>query len=145
MDADRFYIGKDCYKQHGGTRYKKGGECVECAKEKSVKQRLEKAESLREYKRKWKRNNKDLVNANTAKRRASKLNATPEWLNAGHTAELEGMYLYAQIFSQIGEQMHVDHLVPLQGKNVCGLHAPWNLQVISASENLKKSNKLIEE
>lgn len=93
----------------------------------------------------WKRKNKDSVNANTAKRRAARLNATPEWLNSGHMAEIEGMYLYAQIFSQIGEQLHVDHIVPLQGENVCGLHAPWNLQVIPASENLSKSNKLIEE
>lgn len=103
-----------------------------CAKERSTNQRLNNTESQRIHKRNWKSRNKDLVNASTAKRRASKLNATPKWLNSGHKAEIEGLYLYAQIFSQIGEQLHVDHIVPLQGENVCGLHAPWNLQVIPA-------------
>jgi 5-methylcytosine-specific restriction endonuclease McrA len=38
----------------------------------------------------------------------------------------------------------VDHIIPLQGEDVCGLHVPWNMEVITQEQNLKKSNKLID-
>jgi 5-methylcytosine-specific restriction endonuclease McrA len=40
-----------------------------------------------------------------------------------------------------GVQWHVDHIIPLQGKNVSGLHVPENLQVIQGSLNIKKGNR----
>lgn len=115
------------------------------AKEIATKWRNENLELARQRIKVWGENNPHKKQFYSSKRRATKLNATPEWLNAGHMAEIEGVYLYTKIFSQIGEKLHVDHIVPLQGENVCGLHVPWNLQAIPAFENLSKSNKLIEE
>lgn len=61
--------------------------------------------------------------------------ATPPWLNDIQLAEMKRIYLGAP------EGYHVDHIVPLKSPLVCGLHVPWNLQVIPEGENLLKSNK----
>lgn len=72
--------------------------------------------------------------AYAAKHRAKRLNAIPAW--ADLTA-IERLYVEAAIAG-----MHVDHIYPLRGKNVCGLHVVNNLQILSQLENLKKGNKL---
>lgn len=91
----------------------------------------------------YRKNNPEKFIALNAKRRANKLNATPEWLTKEHVLEIEELFLCARMFRlYTGQEYHVDHIIPLQGKNVCGLHVPWNLQVILAKENLIKSNKI---
>jgi hypothetical protein len=91
----------------------------------------------------YRKNNPEKFLALANKRRAAKLNATPKWLTNSDFAEIEELYLCARMFRlYTGEEYHVDHIVPLQGKTVCGLHVLWNLQVIPAKENLSKSNKI---
>jgi len=76
----------------------------------------------------------------TIKRRATSKLAQPEWSNKDAMADT---YRMARELSQItGTQWHVDHIVPLQSKNVCGLHNHFNLRVITASENLQKGNRI---
>lgn len=74
--------------------------------------------------------------AYAAKRRASLLKATPVW------ADLEAIKCVYQEAQYFGYQ--VDHIVPLQGKNVCGLHVVENLQILPPSENSRKGNKFDE-
>jgi hypothetical protein len=90
----------------------------------------------------WKQSNPSLVASYRARRRASKLNATPPWLTAEHHKQMEDVYWLSKDVTAIsGEAYHVDHIVPLQGKTVCGLHVPWNLQVLPSDINLSKNNK----
>lgn len=75
----------------------------------------------------------------TGKRRAAKLNRTPPW------SDLDAMRaIYAQarrMTVETGIPHHVDHVIPLQGKLVSGLHVPNNLQILTGSENSKKRNR----
>ena len=94
---------------------------------------------------KWQKNNPDKVNAITAKRRSAKLKRTPPWLNDNHLLQIQAFYSEAkQLSDQTGVLHHVDHIVPLQGKTVSGLHVPWNLQILTASENSSKHNRYAE-
>jgi hypothetical protein len=86
---------------------------------------------------KWCRDNPAKAAAKAALRRASKLQATPKWLTRGHKIAIMGFYRRAK---ELG--LTVDHIVPLKGETVCGLHVPWNLQLLTLSENSSKSNSL---
>jgi 5-methylcytosine-specific restriction endonuclease McrA len=75
------------------------------------------------------------------KRRSAKIHRTPPWLTKEHFTEIKAIYQKAQALKDFtGEDWDVDHIVPLQGELVCGLHVPWNLRVITSEENRKKNN-----
>ena len=86
--------------------------------------------------------NQSAKNAHHAKRKASKLQRTPSWLTKEDLAEIKDIYRIAKRRSEVeGIEYHVDHIMPLQGKNISGLHVPSNLQILRATENLSKGNK----
>jgi hypothetical protein len=90
----------------------------------------------------WCKRNKDKVNAKWMKRDAAKKNRTPNWLTDDQLWMIEQAYdIAAKRTLSLGIPFHVDHIVPLQGKTVSGLHVPWNLQVIPAKLNQQKSNR----
>ena len=77
-----------------------------------------------------------------AKRRASKLKALPPWTTEDDLFLIQEAHDLARLRKeQFGFPWHVDHIVPLQGKKVCGLHIWWNMQVIPGSLNSVKGNR----
>ena len=101
------------------------------------------ADSLREYEReqnrKWKAANPEKCAAHGAARRARRLKPTPAWADL---SEIEKFYnLARRLMETTGEEHHVDHIIPLQGRRVCGLHVETNLQVLTAADNLAKGNR----
>jgi len=95
-----------------------------------------------ESKRSWVEANRGRKNYATAKRHAAKMQRTPCWLEPDQEWMMREIYSLASLRSKItGVKWHVDHVVPLQGKTVSGLHVPWNLQVLPAVENISKGNR----
>lgn len=98
-----------------------------------------------EYKKKHKENNPDYYRSLVSLRRRRFRQATPKWLSAEEKMEIRFKYRLAiELSRRTGKKHVVDHVVPLQGKDVCGLHVPWNMQVITQEENLQKSNKHVD-
>jgi len=92
--------------------------------------------------KKWRNENKEHFAAyqnayNAIRRKGCKQNISKPFLS-----KIKSIYVKRdKIIKSTGIAHHVDHIVPLRGKNICGLHVPWNLQIITAEENQRKSNK----
>jgi len=104
----------------------------------------ENRKKLRERVKNWCKRNPDKASHNCSKYRTKKLLRSPSWLTKEQLRQISYFYMTSVMLTRItGIRHHVDHIIPLQGKNVSGLHVPWNLQVITADENMRKHNKLV--
>jgi hypothetical protein len=116
--------------------------CIESSNKWSAANRERAAANMSE----WRLLNSDKLNFLQAKRRAAQLKRTPKWLSRQQWDQIREFYLYSSLMTEtLGIPYEVDHIIPLQGKNVSGLHVPWNLQILTAKENREKHNSLINE
>jgi hypothetical protein len=115
------------------SKYK---ECNECSQTKSIEHFYENKNTCKEcksdYFKEYYQDNKGRIIAKSAASNAYLKNAIPPW------ADLDKI---KEIYDNCPEGYHVDHIIPLQGENICGLHIETNLQYLTAEENLKKGNK----
>ena len=118
-------------------------QCKSCKNTSDKVYRVENKVEVSERQKLYYHNNKEVFFHNNATRRGKHRLATPAWLSDSQKAHIKRTYRLAALMKDITESdYHVDHIVPLQGKSVCGLHVPWNLQVLRADLNLRKSNLL---
>ena len=102
-------------------------------------------EEQRRAKDKHKAANVDYYRALNNDRKRRHKDAAPVWLTVEHKKAIRQLYVSArELTKATGERYVVDHIIPLISEEVCGLHVPWNLRVITQEENLKKSNKLVD-
>ena len=144
-----YFTGLPCKHGHIDFRYTVDGKCAECSRLSAKKlyhtyngKEKQRTKERNEIKNNWRRNNKDVVNSWTAKRNANKLQRTPSWLTKEHLEEIKEFYVMAKELEDVFPwKQNVDHIVPLQGTTVSGLHVPWNLQILSAKANIEKGNR----
>lgn len=126
----------DRCKVYRKTAYNKN---IKSIKENAKVYYYENKERMNESNRQWNRDNPHRRKAIGAKYRAASLQASVPWVNQEAIAEVYKEC--SETTERTGVLHHVDHIVPLQSKVVCGLHNEFNLQIIPAKENLTKSNK----
>lgn len=160
LGLSHYNTGKPCKYGHIAERRVHDRICLACDRMYKKKQAIENTEHYKakkrasyqrnkmhifEQKRKYRANNRGKINALHRARKIAKINRTPKWINADEMWMIKEVYdLAAKRTQMTGFAWHVDHIIPLQGEIVSGLHVMNNLQVIPGIENIRKKNSYAE-
>lgn len=110
-------------------------------RDKRRQKNLDNKEQNKINKRDWDLKNKDKNNANVSKRNFTKQACSSSLFTKENIKEIKNIYKQSSDLQRdTGTKHNVDHIIPLQHRDVCGLHVPWNLQVLTKDENLCKTN-----
>lgn len=147
MNSEVHYMGKPCKRGHDGLRFLVNSACVVCTKERAIRGYHSDPNSWSKRAKKWHKENREksraiferyresrpgYANHHNSLRRAAIDQRTPMWADFDRILEF---------YENCPSGMVVDHIVPLRGKLVSGLHVSWNLQYLTPEENSQKSNK----
>lgn len=164
-NSGRFYLGKPCGAHQNWKRSVSSRKCTQCHSEKTMASRdkdahkisslksyhknksqnlsvraerrrryyLQDPQKANAYAKAWAQKNRRRSILIKANRRAALLAATPAWADKNATS---------LFYKNCPDGFEVDHIVPLQGRSVCGLHVHWNLQYLTKSENCRKGNRM---
>ena len=152
-----YFTGKPCKHGHTSKRRVKDRVCMECDANCKIEARINDPKKHKSYsksmyekhkdkhlaqKQIYRQANKGKINALVAARKKVIKQRTPVWLSDFDRLKIQCIYSVASMLTRHnGEPWHVDHVIPLQGGIVSGLHVPSNLQVLRGSENISKKNK----
>lgn len=141
-----FFTGSPCRRGHVAPRMASDGNCTECKKlqDRADQKRPHRQAQINGYNRDYTKRPENIAQtrAYATAGRAARLRATPPWLTQEQKQEIREFYAEAQRLTETTGIAHeVDHIVPLVNKAVCGLHVPWNLQVMPTRANRSKSNR----
>lgn len=170
-----YFTGVPCTHGHVSLRYTKSNACLDCQTEacrkynaekrvikapdqetkdrKKLSRWLKRQDNLEEARRKdreaaqeWRKKNPGKYSEYNAPYRSNRKEATPAWLSKEHKEEMKNLVRERRRLTELTGTVHeVDHIYPVKGKTVCGLHVPWNMRVITKSENAVKWCKMPEE
>ena len=152
----RYFTGKPCKHGHIAERYTGNKTCCVCGNAGANKVKQRDRTKYIQHAKDWNNRNPDRIKeihnkrnrANPARRnlltanyRSAKDNRTPAWLTDVDFERIANVYKLATLQSKItGTTWHVDHIIPLRGEYVSGLHVPSNLQAIPGVDNVRKNN-----
>jgi hypothetical protein len=152
-----YFTGVPCIKGHLSIRNVIRRKCMECDRLDKKIRRLSNPEKEKERKRleyykhrekhlatkkEYRKNNRGKINALNSANKKRIRQAIPKWVDKEHKKRIKELYELAELRTRMfGYAWHVDHIIPIKGDNVCGLHVAENLRVIIGKENISKKNK----